>query len=148
MDIKELNIKKQNQSRDNDLEFINSMKHFISTLKDVKKLYELEINEFTIKVSLIAMEAIIYTEVDELCGKEYARSTNSNYYRQGKQETGYVIINGQKHRFEKPRVVTKTAKKEVPLTTYQQFQQIHVLGKSVMTKMLHGVSTRDYRSAS
>ena len=34
------------------------------------------------------------------------------------------------------------------LTTYQKFQQIHVLSKSVMSKMLHGVSTRDYRAAS
>ena len=139
--------RKQKQSRQNDLEFINSLKNLIGTREDVQELYEHEINEFTSTISLLAMKAIIDTEIEELCGAPYSRAADNIYYRHGKQNTGYVIINGQKHKLEKPRVVTKVGKKEVELTTYQKFQKIQILEKSIMAKMLNGVSTRDYRAA-
>ena len=123
------------------------MKDLIASREDLQELYEREMNEFTIGIALLAMKAIIDAEIEGLCGKPYARSLDYEYYRHGKQKTGYVIINGQKHKLGKPRVVTKKGKKEAELLTYRKFQRPQTLEMSIMAKMLHGVSTRDYRSA-
>lgn len=45
---------------------------------------------------------------------------------------------------EKPRIVERGKKKEVPLKTYQDFQRNGIIEASVMAKMLNGVSTRNY----
>ncbi len=147
MNTKRVNNKTSNKSSQKDMDFIHSMKVLIATRKDLQALYEREINEFTNGIALLAMKAIIDTEIEGLCGEPYARSPKHKCYRHGKQKTGYVIINGQKHKLEKPRAVTKKGKKEMELTTYRKFQQTQVLETSVMAKMLHGVSTRDYRAA-
>lgn len=113
----------------------------------MKKLYEQGVNEFVSGVALLAIKAIIDAEIESKCGKPYDRSSDYTCYRHGKQKTGYVIINGQKNQLEKPRIVTRGKhKKEVPLETYKNFQRDEIMENSVMAKMLHGVSTRNYRA--
>ncbi len=147
MNLKRANHTTPDQSSQKDIEFIMSMKDLIATREDLQALYEREMNEFTIGIALLAMKAIIDSEIDGLCGKPYARSREHECYRHGKQKTGYVVVNGQKHRLAKPRVIKKKGKREVALATYQKFQESRTLETSVMAKMLNGVSTRDYRAA-
>ncbi len=119
----------------------------IASRKDLNKLFEQGVNEFVNGVSLLAIKAVIDAEIESKCGKPHERSSKFACYRHGKQKTGYVIINGQKNQIEKPRIVTRgKQKKEVPLETYHNFQRNSNMETSVLAKMLHGVSTRDYRA--
>jgi len=113
----------------------------------LQELYEQGVNEFVNGVALLAIKAVIDAEIESKCGKSHERSSVYPCYRHGKQETGYVIINGQKNQLEKPRIVTRgKQKKEVSLETYHNFQRNSIMETSVMAKMLHGVSTRNYRA--
>jgi transposase-like protein len=127
---------------------IRALHELISTSPDLRDLYEDGVNEFITHTALLAIRAVIDAEIERKCGKPHQRSKQHPCYRHGRQKTGYIIINGQKHRFEKPRIVTRGARRlEVPLETYRDFQSNGILQASVLAKMLHGVSTRDYRAA-
>lgn len=135
-------------SSKNELQELIEMRDLILSREDLKSLYEKEMNEFASGITLLAIKAIIDSEIENKCGKPHKRSSEIKFYRHGKQSTGYVFINGQKHRLEKPRIVTKgSRKKEIQIETYQKFQQNSVMEMSVLAKMLHGVSTRNYRAA-
>jgi putative transposase len=139
---------KSESSSQKELQDLRIMYDLIATREDLQELYECEMNEFVSGITLLAIKAIIDAEIESKCGKAHERSPEYGYYRHGKQSTGYVIVNGQKQRLEKPRVVTKgKQKKEEPLETYRKFQRNAVMEASVLAKMLHGVSTRDYRAA-
>jgi transposase-like protein len=135
------------ESRQKELNEILSLYDFIATKKELKELYEHGVNEFINGIALLAIKAMIDEEIEIKCGKPYERSTSHSCYRHGKQKTGYVIVNGQKIQLKKPRIVKRgTTKKEVPLETYNNFQKNSIIEASVMAKMLHGVSTRNYRA--
>jgi transposase-like protein len=120
---------------------------FISSREDLKQIYENGMNEFVSQISLLAIRAVIDAEIESKCGIPYERSSAFKCYRHGKQKTGYVIINGQKKQLTKPRIVTRgVKKKEVPLETYRDFQSNSIMEASVLAKMLHGVSTRNYQA--
>ena len=54
---------------------------------------------------------------------------------------------GRNTNLKKPRIVTRRIKKvEVPLENYRDFKSSGILESNVLVKMLHGVSTRDYRA--
>ncbi len=145
---KRVNPKKPTASSQKELQRLRVMYDLIASREDLQDLYEREMNEFVSGITLLAIKAIIDAEIESKCGKAHVRSPEYRYYRHGKQRTGYVIVNGQKQRLEKPRVVTKGKRKiEEPLETYRKFQRNTVMEKSVLAKMLHGVSTRNYRAA-
>lgn len=146
MNSKKVKQTELKESREKELQEIESLYRIIDPREDLKKLYEQGVNEFVNGVALLAIKAMIDAEIESKCGKPYERSSDLPCYRHGKQKTGYVIINGQKHKIEKPRIIEKSKKKEVPLTTYQDFQRNGIIEASVMAKMLHGVSTRNYRA--
>jgi transposase-like protein len=147
MNSKKVKQTKDETSRQKELQEILSLYGLIAPREDLKKLYEQGVNEFISGVALLAIKAVIDAEIESKCGKQHERSSDYTCYRHGKQKTGYVIINGQKNQLEKPRIVTRGKhKKEVPLETYQNFQRNSIMETSVMAKMLHGVSTRNYRA--
>jgi len=127
---------------------IGALLQQLSTSPDLRELYEEGVHEFIIRTALLAIRAVIDAEIERKCGKPHQRSKEHPCYRHGRQKTGYIIINGQKHKLAKPRIVTRGEhKREVPLETYRDFQRDGILEASVLAKMLHGVSTRDYRAA-
>ncbi len=145
---KRVNPENATASSQKELQKLRVMYDLIVSREDLQDLYEREMNEFVSGITLLAIKAIIDAEIESKCGKAHARSPEYRYYRHGKQRTGYVIVNGQKQRLEKPRVVTKGKRKiEEPLETYRTFQRNTIMEKSVLAKMLHGVSTRNYRAA-
>lgn len=142
--VKKTNVKESRQKEFNE---ILSLYDFIAPRKELKELYEQGVNEFVNGIALLAIKAMIDAEIESKCGKPYERSTSHACYRHGKQKTGYVIVNGQKIQLEKPRIVKRGgSKKEEPLEMYNNFQRNSIIEASVMAKMLHGVSTRNYRA--
>lgn len=147
MNSKKVKMTTIKESRQKELNEILSLYDFIAPRNELKILYEQGVNEFINGVALLAITAMIDAEIESKCGKPYERSTSHSCYRHGKQKTGYVIVNGQKIQLEKPRIVKRgRAKKEEPLETYNNFQRNSIIESSVMAKMLHGVSTRNYRA--
>lgn len=142
--VKKTNVKESRQKEFNE---ILSLYDFIAPRKELKELYEQGVNESVNGIALLAIKAMIDAEIESKCGKPYERSTSHACYRHGKQKTGYVIVNGQKIQLEKPRIVKRGgSKKEEPLEMYNNFQRNSIIEASVMAKMLHGVSTRNYRA--
>jgi len=123
-------VKQENTtaSSQKELQNLRDMYDLIASREDLQELYEREMNEFVSSITLLAIKAIIDAEIENKCGKVHERSPEYGYYRHGKQSTGYVIVNRQKQRLEKPRVVTKgKQKKEEPLETYHKFQRNTVI---------------------
>lgn len=148
MNPKKKNHRVEKKSRLKEPENIQKLYDLVTSRDDVNALLGNSLNDFTITVTLLAMKAVIDTEIELKCGKPYQRS-DSECYRHGTQKTGYVVINGQKHQVKKPRIVTRDRlKKEVSLETYEAFQNDSFMESGVMAKLLHGVSTRNYAAAS
>jgi len=135
-----------NESRQKELQDVFSLYGLIAPREDLKELYQQGVNEFVSSVALMAIKAVIDAEIESKCGRLYERSSSFSCYRHGKQKTGYVVINGQKIQLKKPRIIKRDKKKEITLETYQNFQRNGIIEESVMAKMLHGVSTRNYRA--
>ena len=74
-------------------------------------------------------------EVEELCGASFSR-------KNGENDPGSVILQGQRIRVQKPRV--KDTGGKVPLTSYNALQDFDLLCDRIMAHMMGGVSTRKY----
>lgn len=80
-------------------------------------------------------------EVENLCGKPYARKRMDLRLRGG-TEPGTIYLEGQRMRVRRPRV--RDAGREVPLESYGALQEYDVLCEEVARRMVRGVSTRNY----
>jgi putative transposase len=97
------------------------------------------VTDFAVKMGLQVGLEVIANEVAELCGARYERSkAPSRFGSQG----GYIIIGGQKVAIERPRVRGAC---EVELESYKLLQSGEALTSSVISRMIRGVSTRDYQ---
>jgi len=82
------------------------------------------------------------SEVRALCGSRYEHGTENQ--RWGAQP-GSITLANQKVRIKKPRVRSALTKKELPLTTYDQFQDSGLFDEQVFTEGLKKVSQRDFK---
>lgn len=95
--------------------------------------------DFAVKMGLQVGLEIIANEVAELCGPRHAR--NDAPCRHGSQG-GYIIVGGQKVAISRPRV---RGSQEVELETYKLLQRGEGITSAVISRMIRGVSTRDYQ---
>ena len=85
---------------------------------------------------------VIAPEVTELCGP---KPSNSEYVRAGSR-TGRVFVEGERESVVRPRVRKRSddgSSKEVVLATYDAARDPSQLKDSIVTALMHGVSTRD-----
>ncbi len=78
-------------------------------------------------------------EVGQLCGERYKHGKAN--HRWGSQE-GSIVLGNQQVAIEKPRV--RCPDGEVPLATYERFQDPKLFQQNVFTEGLKKVSQRDY----
>ncbi len=113
---------------------------------DLQEVLRLELKEVMFRAGLITVQQLIEAEVEKLAGPRYVRTPGNDTNRWGQQQ-GLLYVDGQKINVKKPRVTRKKeggGRKEVELQTYKQFSKPDSMNKTVMDKMLAGVSTRDY----
>ena len=87
---------------------------------------------------------VMASEVTELCGPKHHPS-NSEYVRAG-SSTGRVLVEGERESVVRPRVRKRSddgSSKEVVLATYDAARDPSQLKDSIVTALMHGVSTRD-----
>src|SRR5206468_5817141 len=83
-------------------------------------------------------------EVVEVVGAKGKHIVDRVAVRHG-HESGEVTLGGRRVGVERPRVRTTDGREEVRLRTYEHFADRDPLSRSVLERMLAGVSTRRYR---
>jgi putative transposase len=98
----------------------------------------------SVGVGLGVLAELLEEEVVEVVGAKGKHDADRVAVRHG-HESGEVTLGGRRVQVERPRVRTADGRAEVRLRTYEHFADRHPLTKSVLERMLAGVSTRRYR---
>jgi len=97
---------------------------------------------FSVALGFQVMERMMAEEVDALVGPKGKHQADRKANRHG-SEPGQVVLGGRRVGVERPRV-RSTDDKEVPVESYQRFQDPSLLGVAALERMLHGLSSRRY----
>jgi len=98
----------------------------------------------SVGVGLGVLAELLEEEVCEVVGPKGKHDPERTAVRHG-HEAGEVTLGGRRVAVERPRVRTADGRQEVRLSTYEYFADRDPLQRSVMERMLAGVSTRRYR---
>ena len=98
----------------------------------------------SVGVGLGVLVELLEEEVVEVVGPKGKHDADRVAVRHG-HEAGEVTLGGRRVEVERPRVWTADARAEVRLRTYEYFADRDPLSRSVLERMLAGVSTRRYR---
>lgn len=96
----------------------------------------------SVSVGLEVLMAMIAEEVEVIAGPKGKHDPARGAFRHG-YEPCTVTLGGRKIAIRRPRVRTKSGL-EVALETIGLFKQEDILNQTVLERMLHGLSTRDY----
>lgn len=100
----------------------------------------------SLAVGLEVMQGLMAEEVEELVGPKGKRDPERSAVRHG-TERGSVTLGGRRLRIRRPRVRTADDTREVPVRTYEHFASRDPLAKTVIERLLAGISCRRYRRA-
>jgi transposase-like protein len=98
----------------------------------------------SVGVGLGVLAELLEEEVVDVVGVKGRHDPQRTAVRHGR-ESGEVTLGGRRLGVERPRVRTADGRAEVRLRTYECFADRDPLTKSVLERMLAGVSTRRYR---
>jgi transposase-like protein len=98
----------------------------------------------SVGVGLGVLVELLEEEVVEIVGPKGKHISERTAVRHG-HEAGEVTLGGRRVAVERPRVRTADGRMEVRLQTYDYFADRDPLARSVLERMLAGVSTRRYR---
>ncbi len=106
---------------------------------------QVEIEQLAGRAGMFIIEYAMASEVDRRAGRRYAHIENRENFRWGTQK-GSVVYAGRKVEIDRPRVRNASGQ-EVPLATYQAFNQGEKMKQAVYDKLILGISTRNYERA-
>ncbi len=98
----------------------------------------------SVGVGLGVLAELMEEEVDEVVGPKGKHDRGRTALRHG-HESGEVTLGGRRVQVERPRVRSADGQAELRLATYEHFAERDPLTKTVLERMLAGVSTRRYR---
>ena len=98
----------------------------------------------SVGVGLGVLEELMAEEVEDVCGPKGKHDPDRTAYRHGSDD-GEVTLGGRRVAVERPRARSADGREEVRLRTYEYFADRDPLSRSVLERMLAGVSTRRYR---
>jgi putative transposase len=105
---------------------------------------EVALIQALIPLGLEAVHDLLRREVAELAGARYARSGGRPGHVRWSKERGSVYLGDQKLPIVYQRVRDQIGDVEVPLETYQRFQQPRALDRGLLRRVLLGLSCRRY----
>ena len=97
----------------------------------------------SVGVGLGVLAELMEEEVDEVVGPKGKHDPGRAAVRHG-HAAGEVTLGGRRVAVERPRVRSADGRSELPLETYAHFADRDLLSRSVLERMLAGVSTRRY----
>ena len=98
----------------------------------------------SVGVGLGVLAELLEEEVVDVVGAKGRHDPERTAVRHG-HESGEVTLGGRRVAVERPRVRSADGRAEVRLRTYEYFADRDPLTRSVLERMLAGVSTRRYR---
>ena len=98
----------------------------------------------SVGVGLGVLAELLEEEVVEVVGPKGKHDPERSAVRHG-HEAGEVTLGGRRVPVERPRVRSADGRAEVRLATYEYFADRDPLSRSVLERMLAGVSMRGYR---
>ena len=98
----------------------------------------------SVGVGLGVLAELMEEEVVEVVGAKGKHDAERLAVRHG-HESGEVTLGGRRVAVQRPRVRSADGRSELPLQTYAHFAERDPLTRSVLERMLAGVSTRRYR---
>ncbi len=101
-----------------------------------------EIERLAGAAGLLIMREVMDAEVTSLAGPKGKHDSGREIFRWGHQ-AGYGVLGGVKVQLEHPRVRNRKGH-EVPLHSYERFQSPPRRQRSIVNKLVHGISTRKY----
>jgi putative transposase len=105
---------------------------------------EVALIQALIPLGLEAVHDVLRREVEELAGARYARRGGRPGHVRWSKERGSVYLGDQKLPIVYQRVRDQLRDVEVPLETYQRFQQPRALDTGLLRRVLLGLSCRRY----
>lgn len=102
------------------------------------------LGELVRRLGKLFIEEVLESETEQIVGPRSKPLAKRGAYRWGR-EAGYCVIDGQKVPIARPRVRSKVHNREIPLGSYELFQRASLLEESVWHKIMHGLSTRNYK---
>lgn len=112
--------------------------------RDMKRESRLAAIQALIPLGLKAVEAELQEEIMELAGGRYGR--NGDVKRWG-SHPGSVFLGDQKNKILVPRARNIVMNEEVPLATYERLQNPQMLDDMALSRVIHGMSQRNYERA-
>lgn len=112
-------------------------------MAEVLTSIEQGLGELVRKVGRMFIESVLESEVEQIAGPRSCRTPTRQAYRWG-VEQGSCLIDGQRVPITRPRL-RQCGGKELPLGTYQLFQQVTPAEETVWSNIMRGLSMRDYK---
>lgn len=100
--------------------------------------------QMLIPLGMKAVEDELQREITEMAGERYSRG--GDIKRWG-ENPGSVYLGDQKVAAPVPRVRNVKTKTEVPLKTYERLQSPQVIDKMALSRVINGMSQRNYEKA-
>src|SRR5713101_5068343 len=97
-----------------------------------------------IPVALEKVREELQADVERLAGERYVRTGRQPGHVRWTRQRGSIYLADQKIPIDVPRVRDRLRNQEVPLQTYERFQQPRALDVGLLHKVLGGLSTREY----
>lgn len=101
-----------------------------------------ELSTFATSMGLLVAKNLLEDEVRRLCGDRYTHSQERTHSRYGHQ-SGFICLAGQKLSLKRPRVRSISGG-EAQLPIYGQLQSPEAMPQAALTRLVRGISTRDY----
>lgn len=113
--------------------------------QEILQMLRDKLHSFAVEMGLAVAIGLLEDEVKLLCGERYERNAGREMTRYGHQN-GRVRLAGQKVAVKRPRVRYTDGRGEVALPIYALLQQEKSMSETVLRRLLHGVSCRNYEA--
>ena len=102
------------------------------------------LHSLAVEVGRLVAVGLLEAEVEQLCGGRYEHRPQRRVAHRHGGQRGWAMVAGQKIPLERPRVRHTDGSGEATLAVYQQLQNPLNLRGSVLRRIVHGVSARNY----
>jgi putative transposase len=93
---------------------------------------------------LSAAVDLMEQDMERLCGSPFSRKQNANLCHRGGSERTSLMIDGAKHEMRRPRA--RKNGEEVELPSLEKMRDQELLDRQMLTRIVKGISTRNYES--
>lgn len=111
---------------------------------EVLRLLQEGLHNLAIELGRVVAVGLLEDEVSGVCGERYGHDPAGRRASRHGGQRGWVMVDGRKVPVERPRARCTDGSGEVRLGRYRELQQPRRLQETVLRRVLHGVSGRNY----